>query len=287
VENVTYSIVPTKNSTIPGSKHSVYELVHPVFRLNEQGIPIELIGSCAQIARMGIYLTAAHLFPIFESLNGERRKPEILQRRILLREEDNRIGIFKRNNLESFSFHKAHSVNVFFHHDIAIIHVIHDSPDPLPPGPRLPIKEDVAKGAGITVLGYPASSNQFKVECDENNKIKVVHFTPSMVKSEGKVVDLHPNGESNSICFFPTIESDAKTEPGHSGGPVMTNDFGLIGICSSSFDDGNSQFAWISKVLDEEFSSPGLSITAEDGTQTNCTKITLRKLMEKDILGTI
>ena len=87
--------IAIQNSFINDEKTiSYYDFVHPLYKIHDAGPP-ELIGTCFPIG-IGIYLTAAHVFELFEAVrnefkskSGEKAAPtreEMLERKRLMDE---------------------------------------------------------------------------------------------------------------------------------------------------------------------------------------------------------
>jgi hypothetical protein len=279
--------IPLSQSYFPqDTKVSVYQVVFPVFKIDENVKPIELLGSCCAISNGGLYLSAAHLFQPFVDYKNEQQKPNVLRKLLRYKKDELRVGIGKfygEGSQTRFKILPVHNLNIFTDHDIAIF-MVQEEQMPPPDGPRLAILENLKLKQSLKIIGYPGTANSFAK--GENNSKSTFHA--ALDESEGRILAFYPNGRDRGHAWFPCIETDAKMNAGHSGGAAI--DFSvpaLVGINSISGNDDLSLVSWIAKILDEEFGMEGLLLTTNDGAQIKLESITLRQLSRMGLIKII
>lgn len=277
-ETSKFERIPLSLSYFPQDPSvSVYQVVFPVFKIDEYAKPLELIGSCCAIGAGGLFISAAHLFKPFSDLKHEREKPDIFRKRFTYQQDELRVGVCKFQKKDSAMAAKilpVQDLNLFTEHDIALFWVQEGE---MPPRnqPRLAICENPKLGQNIKIIGYPGVGNAFAPQ-DERNKAV---FASSLVESNGIITNFFPTGRDHGHAWFPCIETSARMAAGHSGGAAI--DFSipaLIGTNSVSGDENSSLVSWVAKILDEEIGVRDLIMTRSDGVQVKLDKTTLRSL---------
>lgn len=259
---------------------SYFDLVLPLYRMNENGTPIKLEGTCFPIGRR-IYLTAAHIFDGFEEARAKYKRPtaernaptleEMVQRLQWMKEArflegaDVNTGALvidqsaiRQGKLKPLAFSLVTSVIMTLDFDLAVLSVADDKRRN-PEGQESPIAcfsliEKPHVGQKIAVAGYPGESNRLTIT--EEGGMPKYSFGLSLIVNEGVITELHPVMRDLGHAFFPCLQTTADIRPGHSGGPAFCKEtLSVVGVNSIGGIEGG-MVSWVGNALDAELSHP-------------------------------
>lgn len=291
---------------------SLFDVVLPLFKLTDRGVPEALLGSCFPIG-IGVYATAAHIFEPFMQARHRykpldpRREPPTLQEKLARQQDMKAERLFEginvncgalvldqaairegRYNLLGFSL--VRHVVIFLDDDLALLFLHEDkrrnAKGEVAPIACLPLVETPKVGDGITVTGFPGKNNRMKVEVVDG-KIQG-DFWLGLVASDGEITNMHEVKRDEGHCFYPCIETSASMLPGHSGGPAISKEsWGVSGVNSASIGgEGYSVISWSGKALDWEFELP-FETTLGTHTIPCGSSISLRRMAECEVIRII
>lgn len=282
---------------------SYYDLVLPFYKMNADGSPKNLVGTCFPIGR-GIYLTAAHNFDAFlaarnryKRRSAEKTPPtlEEMAHRLQWMKEDRFLegvdvntgalvldqAALRRGKLEPLGFSLVTSIMMALDFDLAVL-IVADDKRRNADGQEAPIScfsliETPHIGQAISVAGFPGECNELAI--NESGEKPQFSIGLSLVVNEGIVSELHPIMRDLGHAFFPCLQTTADILPGHSGGPAFCREtLSVVGISSIGGIAG-SMISWVGKALDAELVTPiGLTIGGKTLNAGGAT--TLRKIAE-------
>ncbi|MEZ6048747.1 MAG: CPXCG motif-containing cysteine-rich protein [Planctomycetaceae bacterium] len=291
---------------------SLFDVISPLFKMDEHGVPEQLLGSCFAIG-VGIYATAAHIFDPFTEARrlykplDPRDGPPPLEDK-LNRQADmkaNRLfeGVdvncgalvfehsgIREGKLSPKGFSLVRHVVIFLDEDIALLFLHEDERGSTTNDQRpiaiLPLIEHPQVGEVLTVAGYPGSNNRIQFDVIEQ-KIEGAAWI-GLVASEGEITRLNEFKRDEGQCFYPCIETTASMKPGHSGGPAISKDsWGVVGVNSSSLGNhGYSVVSWIGKAIDLDFELP-FEIKLGTKAISSGSPISLRRMAECNVIRII
>lgn len=270
--------------SVPYAGLNPYDVVLPLFSANEFGQPKSQIGSCFSISRIGLYMTAAHIYRPFQDLIAEYKKPAILRQRSLRwHMNDLRTAVLRseRQNKEIKPIYDpVEAVFIFMTTDIALIFAT-----PRGDGPHfLPaafLGDGMAQGMAVSHLGYPGIEN--KIEWTEN----AISCDITLVETQGLLGNLYPEGRDHGHAWFPCVQSSANIAPGHSGGPVLFQRKPVvIGVNSISDGESGSILAPIGYILDSPITTD-ITIKPAGEAPFSLKDMTIRDLAQKNLVGII
>ena len=299
---------------------SFFDFVHPVYKVDKQGNPLYLLGTCFAIAP-GLYMTAAHIFDAFGKVRSEYKalydptKPpprDAIDRRCELINQDGfvakqdcdvailildqaalRQGQFKTPGLSYPNY-----VIFGFDHDFALLFVWKDNDlRRNSAGARVPIaglnlQEHPTMGQSIIVAGFPRAGNRYDVSGMTAKQILEDGLT--MVVNEGTITEFHPEMRDSGIGYFPCMNTSVTIQKGHSGGPAMCKDtldvVGINSIGGIGVLGDRGLISWIGKFLDIELDlpmingDPPIQGTFTAGGRKIMPPVTLRRLAEEGLI---
>lgn len=107
-------------------------------------------------------------------------------------------------------------------------------------------------GENLLITGFRASDYSFEIK-DNDKGDKVMNCSGNVLACNGIVSNRFPTGRDKVMLPWPTLEVDCPSFGGMSGGPVFDSNGLLIGLLSSSFDDGPSYVSLLWQSLAIEF----------------------------------
>ena len=107
-------------------------------------------------------------------------------------------------------------------------------------------------GEKLLLTGFRASDYNFGIADNERGD-KVINFSGLVLASNGPVSNRFPTGRDTCMLPWPTLEVDCPSFGGMSGGPVFDSTGLLVGLLSSSFDEGPSYVSLLWPALVAEF----------------------------------
>lgn len=117
---------------------------------------------------------------------------------------------------------------------------------------------------GDEIWGYGYFGMSGQGAFDENSK-ELIRYRQHSAFTRGVVVEVHPQSRDKGLLPFPCFRTDARFDPGMSGGPVVNKD-GAVGgvICSSSppQDTDDQHVSYVSMIW------PALGMEIEADAQT-------------------
>lgn len=107
-------------------------------------------------------------------------------------------------------------------------------------------------GENLLIAGFRASDYNFNISVDDNNQ-RVMNCSGNVLCSNGIVTNRFPTGRDLSMLPWPTLEVECPSFGGMSGGPVFDSNGMLVGLLSSSYDEGPSYVSLLWPALAIEF----------------------------------
>jgi hypothetical protein len=107
-------------------------------------------------------------------------------------------------------------------------------------------------GEKLLIGGFRASDYNFNVSVDDNNQ-RVMNCSGNVLCSTGIITNRFPTGRDLSMLPGPALEVGCPSFGGMSGGPVFDSQGMLVGLLSSSYDDGPSYVSLLWPALASEF----------------------------------
>lgn len=107
-------------------------------------------------------------------------------------------------------------------------------------------------GENLLIAGFRASDYNFDISVHNPNH-RAMNFSGNVLCSNGIVTNRFPTGRDVSMLPWPTLEVDCPSLGGMSGGPVFDSRGMLVGLLSSSFDEGPSYVSLLWPALAIEF----------------------------------
>lgn len=107
-------------------------------------------------------------------------------------------------------------------------------------------------GENLLIAGFRASDYNFNIALDNNNG-KIMNYSGNVLCSNGMVTNRFPTGRDLSMLPWPTLEIECPSFGGMSGGPVFDSRGMLVGLLSSSYDEGPSYVSLLWPALAIEF----------------------------------
>ncbi len=126
-------------------------------------------------------------------------------------------------------------------------------------------------GDEITAFGYHGLSEPTKVGEDGR---RIVTFEQKGSFTTGRIIEIHAERRDSSMLSFPCFRTDARFDPGMSGGPVVNREGSVCGVICSSFglasggDDYISYASLVWPVLGTE-----IEVASAEGEPVRATKI--------------
>ena len=107
----------------------------------------------------------------------------------------------------------------------------------------LPIRPAaVAVGSPIIALGYYQMGSNVSLEDDRS----IVEYQQNTAVARGTVLEVHPEYRDRAYLSFPCFLTDARFDPGMSGGPILTEDGKVCGVVCSGTQFEPSENGFIS-----------------------------------------
>jgi hypothetical protein len=107
-------------------------------------------------------------------------------------------------------------------------------------------------GENLLIAGFRASDYEFKVFNGDKGE-KLISYSGNVLACNGSVTNRFPAGRDTSMLPWPTLEVSCPSFGGMSGGPVFDSKGMLIGLLSSSYDEGPSYISLIWPALATRF----------------------------------
>jgi len=107
-------------------------------------------------------------------------------------------------------------------------------------------------GENLLIAGFRASDYSFNISKNSNNET-VMKYSGNVLVSNGPITNRFPTGRDTSMLPWPTLEVNCPSFGGMSGGPVFDSNGLLIGLLSSSYDEGPSYISLLWPALVTEF----------------------------------
>jgi hypothetical protein len=126
-------------------------------------------------------------------------------------------------------------------------------------------------GDEITAFGYHGLTQPTKTVADGKC---VLTYDQKGSFTTGRIIEIHPERRDSAMLSFPCFRTDARFDPGMSGGPVVNKDGNVCGVICSSFggasggDDYISYASLVWPVLGTE-----IEIAPAEGEAVRATKI--------------
>jgi hypothetical protein len=129
-------------------------------------------------------------------------------------------------------------------------------------------------GEKATAFGY--SKVQSAASTD------ALHWQQSFHASNGKILEIHPNGRDCAMMNFPCFRTDSRYDAGMSGGPLLGSiQKGVIGLVSSAMAPYEEHGSWNSYAALLE---PLLEFKAPITVNGESTVLTIREMAEQGIV---
>jgi hypothetical protein len=280
--------IPLSQSYFPAKPAvSAYDLAFPVVRLTPDVLVVGLLGTCFPVAN-GLYVTAAHLFEPFSTINRELRRQQggSGQIRVTLDElvdaESMKCGILTFDRKGKGGVTLVDALTMCLSHDMALLFAANDLRGRS--RPLLPIVELPGVGDEIVLLGYPATSNDIQTDPEDPAQV-VAHLI--LLEGRGRITASHPEGRDKVLATYPCLETSASMSSGQSGGPVLDcKRVAVIGVNSRSHGEeaDYSVVSWLGKALDVPFGFDGVEFRSASGKAVRVNNTTLRKLADAGIV---
>ncbi len=261
---------------------SLFDIVLPLLKMSERGVPEEHLGSCFPIG-IGLYATAAHVFEPFMQARhrykpfDRRSEPPSLEEKLARQRDmvDSKLfegvdvncgalvldqAAIREGTFKPLGFSLARHVVIFLDDDLALLFLHEDKRRNVrslhQPLNVLPIVETPKGEEEIIVTGFPGRHNRFEIGVVDVKLEGAARL--GLVASEGKLSQLHDVKRDEGQCFYPCIETTASMLHGDSGGPAISKErCGVVGVNSAGLDSpGYSVVSWTGKALDWDFELP-------------------------------
>jgi hypothetical protein len=125
-------------------------------------------------------------------------------------------------------------------------------------------------GDEITAFGYHGVSKPVQRTADVK---RLLEYDQKGSFTSGRIIEIHAERRDTGMLFFPCFRTDARFDPGMSGGPVVNKEGSVCGVICSSFgsssgDDYISYASLVWPVLGTE-----IEIAPAEGEPVSATKI--------------
>jgi hypothetical protein len=201
---------------------------------------IDLIGTSFVISHDGLMVTAQHV--VDEASAIRETDPEAYPVVILSNPEVDPLNPGEHYGL----FVNVRTVYATEGHDVALFRVDRQLPDgSMLDLPKASLSARVPPvGAALLGLGY----TRMTLERHRQQGIRrFFSMAQSFHGSHGRVTDVYPKGRDSSMIPFPSVATDARFDPGMSGGPVFDGSTGLVsGIVCSGLDSAADEHGYSS-----------------------------------------
>lgn len=98
-------------------------------------------------------------------------------------------------------------------------------------------------GDEITAFGYHGMSKPTQVGPDGK---ALLQYNQKGSFTTGRITEIHPERRDSSMLTFPCFRTDARFDPGMSGGPVLNKEGSVCGVICSSFGGASADNDYIS-----------------------------------------